>query len=70
MLSPATALASDHSFPGRFPTVTPIGSTVPANGDLNPYGIVTVPRSTGSLVRGDLLISNFNDAKNALDLLH
>jgi hypothetical protein len=35
---------------------------VPSNGDQNPYGIVTVPRSRGSLVRGDVLISNFNNA--------
>ncbi len=64
MLAPGTALAFDHSFLGRFGTIIPIGSTVPANGDLNPYGIVTVPSSTGALVRGDLLISNFNDAEN------
>jgi hypothetical protein len=31
---------------------------------VNPYGIVTVPSSTGSLVRGDILISNFNDSEN------
>lgn len=31
---------------------------------MNPYGIVTVRRSVGSLVRGDLLISNFNNAEN------
>ena len=37
---------------------------MPGNGDQNPYGIVTVPHSVGSLVRGDLLISNFNNAEN------
>jgi hypothetical protein len=45
--------------PNPFP---PISSTVPANGDQNPYGIVTVPRSVGSLQRGDVLVSNFNNA--------
>jgi len=64
LLSPASALAFDHSFIGGFNSVTPIASTVPENGDLNPYGIVTVPSSVGSLAAGDLLISNFNDAKN------
>jgi hypothetical protein len=44
--------------------VTPLGSTVPGNGDKNPYGIVTVPHSKGALVRGDLLISNFNNTEN------
>jgi hypothetical protein len=64
MLSPSAAQAFNFSFIGPFHTVSTIGGTVPSNGDLNPYGIVTVPSSTGSLVRGDLLISNFNDAKN------
>ncbi len=47
------------------PNPPAISSTVPANGDQNPYGIVTVPRSVGSLHRGDLLISNFNDSANS-----
>jgi hypothetical protein len=63
-LSPSAAEAFSFSFIGPFHTVSKIGGTVPSNGDLNPYGIVTVPSSTGSLVRGDLLISNFNDAEN------
>jgi len=64
MLVPGTALAFDQSFIGGFTTVTPIASTVPENGDVNPYGIVTVPSSIGSLVAGDLLISNFNNSEN------
>ncbi|HYM55424.1 MAG TPA: hypothetical protein VES97_08685 [Solirubrobacteraceae bacterium] len=64
MLAPAGAPAFDFSFIGSLHTVSPVGSTVPANGDLNPYGIATVPSTVGSLVRGDLLISNFNDAEN------
>jgi hypothetical protein len=39
-------------------------STVPANGDVNPYGIALVPASVGKLVAGDLLISNFNNKAN------
>ena len=61
-LSQGTALAFHRPFIGPFSTVSSLGSTVPANGDQNPYGIVTVPRSIGSLVRGDILISNFNNA--------
>ena len=64
MLAPGTALAFDHSFIGQFGMVTGIASTVPSNGDENPYGIVTVPSSIGSLQRDDLLISNFNNSKN------
>jgi hypothetical protein len=41
-----------------------IASTVPANGDLNPYGLVVVPATVGSLTRGNLLVSNFNNAAN------
>ena len=46
-------------------SITVIASTVPANGDVNPYGIFVVPTSTGSLVKGNLLISNFNASSNA-----
>ncbi|MEY9907495.1 hypothetical protein ABIA35_003725 [Catenulispora sp. MAP12-49] len=49
----------------RFPdTVSTIASTVPANGDVNPYGVAVVPVSTGDLHRGDVLVSNFNAASN------
>ncbi len=41
-----------------------IASTVPSNGDVNPYGIARVPRTTGSLVKGNILVSNFNSSKN------
>lgn len=61
MLVPATALAFDL---GALRTVTTVGSTVPANGDVNPYGIADVPQSIGSLVAGDVLISNFNNVEN------
>ncbi|HWY89473.1 MAG TPA: hypothetical protein VNY31_02275 [Solirubrobacteraceae bacterium] len=64
VLSPGSAAAFDHPFIGQFSTITSIGSTVPANGDVNPYGIAGVPRSVGSLVRGNLLISNFNNSEN------
>jgi hypothetical protein len=63
-LTPGVASAFDHPFIGQFNTVTSIASTVPANGDVNPYGIVTVPRSSGALVRGDTLVSNFNNEEN------
>src|SRR5262249_60088876 len=41
-------------------------STIPHNGDLNPYGIVFVPEgfSAGTLTPGDVLVSNFNNKKN------
>jgi hypothetical protein len=63
-LTTSAAMAFDHPYIGQFTTLTPVGSTVPANGDVNPYGLVDVPRSVGALVRGNLLISNFNDEAN------
>ena len=55
---------SDSSFVGSFTTIETVGPTVPANGDINPYGIVVVPNSTGKLVVGDILVSNFNASSN------
>ena len=41
-------------------------STVPANGDVNPYGVAFVPpgQPHGKLFPGDILVSNFNNSKN------
>ncbi len=65
LLAAGTASAHATPFIGPFaPNPSPIATTVPANGDVNPYGIVTVPDSVGSLHRGDLLVSNFNNAAN------
>lgn len=47
-----------------FTTASTLGSTVPANGDGNPYGLVIVPASVGKLQAGELLVSNFNDKEN------
>jgi len=41
-------------------TPTTVGPTVPANGDVNPYGMAVVPSSTGNLVKDNILVSNFN----------
>ena len=45
----------------RFSTLT---STVPANGDQNPYAIVVAPASAGKIQKDDVLITNFNDKNN------
>ncbi len=42
----------------------PGDSTVPAKGDINPYGVAVVPRSVGRLVKGDILVSDFNAKSN------
>ena len=58
------ASAAPTSFLSHFGTVSNVASTVPANGDQNPYGVANVPFSTGSLVGGDTLVSNFNSSNN------
>src|SRR5258708_4276186 len=45
--------------------VTTIASTLPANQDVNPYGVARVPRTIGNLVAGHLLRSNFNNSSAA-----
>jgi len=45
-------------------SISVVASTVPPNGDVNPYGLVRVPKSSGALVKGNLLISNFNSSAN------
>ena len=44
-----------------------VSSTIPTNGDLNPYGVAFVPQNFprgGPLAPGDVLISNFNNFNN------
>jgi hypothetical protein len=41
-----------------------LGSTVPDNGDLNPYAIVVAPASAGMIHQHDVLIDNFNNQSN------
>lgn len=63
-VAPAAQAGAQGSFIGKFHKLTTIGSTVPANGDVNPYGTVLIQQSAGSLVKGSVLISNFNNSKN------
>ena len=60
----ATSAGASTTFIGNLNTVTPIASTIPDNGDVNPYGVAVVPRSHGHLQAGNVLVSNFNDAAN------
>jgi hypothetical protein len=52
---------------GIFPLLPPVVSTVPSNGDVNPYGVVIVPSTIvagAGLHAGDILVSNFNNNQN------
>jgi hypothetical protein len=63
-----SSAAGGNAFIGRFHKIKTLASMVPtagpAMGDQNPYGVAVVPRSTGMLVKGDVLVSNFNNAQN------
>ena len=68
-LTPAIASsAAAASFIGPLHNISTVASAVPVNGpaagDQNPYGVAVVPRTIGDLVRGDVLVSNFNNAAN------
>jgi hypothetical protein len=61
----AAAFADDGE--GAFLPRVIVSSTVPPNGDLNPYGVAFVPQNfpRGGLISpGDVLISNFNNTNN------
>ncbi len=65
IFAPALSIGADKkAYIDKFDDITQIASTVPANGDVNPYGVAVVRRSVGSLVRGNILVSNFNNSSN------
>lgn len=41
-----------------------LSSTVPDNGDQNPYALIIAPVSAGSVQKGDVLVDNFNNSGN------
>ena len=60
----ATAQTSDQPL---FPPPAAVFSTIPSNGDVNPYGVAFTPRNVpadGLLKPGDILVSNFNNSQN------
>ncbi|HYW39162.1 MAG TPA: hypothetical protein VE957_13695 [Terriglobales bacterium] len=57
--------ADDDNVLKNLHTVTTIASTLPANQDVNPYGVAKVQRTVGHLTEGHILVSNFNNASNA-----
>ena len=71
--TPSTSVGNStgSGFIGGLSAVSEVASTVPSlgkgnpgTGDVNPYGVAVVPTSTGKLVAGDVLVSNFNDGAN------
>jgi hypothetical protein len=63
-----TALACASEFEDAFIPRTVNSSTMPANGDVNPYGVAFVPDrfpDGGVIHAGDVLVSNFNNSSNS-----
>jgi len=68
----AAALAQSHHYNGPddsfLPNPVRMVSTVPSNGDVNPYGVAFINNNfqtgSGPLQHGDILVSNFNNAQN------
>jgi Arylesterase len=60
------ALAAQAPGGGFLPNPVVTASTVPPNGDVNPYGVAFVPVGFpgGVLNPGDVLVSNFNNSQN------
>jgi hypothetical protein len=60
--------AQAQPFINGFSNISTISSAVPTSGpstgDVNPYGVAVVPRTHGDLKRGNVLVSNFNNAAN------
>jgi hypothetical protein len=54
---------SDAFLPNIHRHIT-LTSTVPENGDLNPYAIIVAPVSAGRIQQGDVLVDNFNKITN------
>lgn len=64
----ANGIAAAQSTENFLPKPPRVISTVPANGDVNPYGVAfvlsTFQKGTGPLQTSDVLVSNFNNKAN------
>jgi hypothetical protein len=66
-LAAANALAEGFDSDDAFIPRIINSSTIPANGDVNPYGVAFVPDGFapgGTITAGDVLVSNFNNGAN------
>ncbi len=63
LVSPAAA-DSPRGFLETVKRHATLTSTVPDNGDQNPYAIVVAPVSAGKIQKDDVLVDNFNDISN------
>jgi len=62
--SAALAQTASHAFLPGLKKHHLLTSTVPANGDQNPYALVVAPVSAGTIQKNDVLVDNFNNSGN------
>jgi hypothetical protein len=60
----ATAQTAAATFLGKLKHHQLLTSTIPANGDQNPYALVVAPVTAGTVRKDDVLVDNFNDGGN------
>jgi DNA-binding beta-propeller fold protein YncE len=65
ILTGSSFASDEHLVLPPLKTISTIAPTVPVNGDVNPYGMAQVTRTTGNLRAGHILVSNFNNSSNA-----
>jgi hypothetical protein len=60
----APAMADPKGFLETIHHHKTLASTIPDNGDVNPYAVVIAPVSSGNIQAGDVLVDNFNNISN------
>lgn len=63
-LAAAPALAEGTAYLAGVKQHHLVTSTIPDNGDMNPYAMVVAPATVGALQQNDLLVDNFNNRSN------
>lgn len=64
MPAPSAAAGDASSFLSGIHRTMLLDSTIPANGDANPYALAVAPATVGAIRKGDVLVDNFNNRKN------
>ncbi len=58
------ATEATHGYLEKIHRHVMLSTTIPDSGDQNPYAVIVVPVSSGTVQAGDVLITNFNDSSN------
>src|SRR5215475_3663273 len=61
---PSLHAADSKSFLETLRHQRTLTSTIPHNGDVNPYAVIVAPVSAGKIQQGDVLVDNFNGLSN------